>query len=97
MKINFTGHHLDITPALQNFTEEKFSKLENHFDKITSIHVTFSIQKLLQVAEATIHLSKDDVHAHAESEDMYASIDALIDKLNVQLLKYKAKHLDHRQ
>lgn len=97
MKIHFTGHHLEITPALQTFTEDKFKKLENHFEKIIDIHVTFRVEKLIQKAEATIHLSKDDIHAHAESEDMYTSIDALIDKLNAQLLKYKAKHLDHRQ
>lgn len=97
MKIHFTGHHLDVTPALQAFTEEKFSKLENHFERITDIHVTFRVEKLVQMAEATIHLSKDDIHAHAESEDMYTSIDALVDKLNAQLLKYKGKHLDHQQ
>jgi putative sigma-54 modulation protein len=96
MKIHFTGHHLEITPALQSLTEKKFNKLENHFDTISSIHVTFSIQKLLQVAEATIHLNKDYVHAHAESDDMYASIDALIDKLHIQLQKYKEKHSDQR-
>lgn len=97
MKIHFIGHHLEITPSLQAFTEEKLGRLENHFYKITDIHVTFRVEKLVQRVEATIHLSMDDIHAEAESEDMYASVDALIDKLNVQLLKYKAKHLDHRQ
>lgn len=96
MQINFTGHQIEITPALRAFTEEKLQRLEDHFDRITSIHVTFDVQKLSQIVEATIYVAKGEIHAHAESEDMYASIDALVDKLNAQLTKHKEKYLDHR-
>lgn len=96
MQIQFTGHNLEITPALKSFTVEKFNKLERHFDNINSIHVVFDIQKLSQIAEATIHINKGEVHAKAESDDLYAAIDVLIDKLNRQLLKHKEKIQEHR-
>jgi putative sigma-54 modulation protein len=96
MQINFTGHNVDITPALKSYTEDKFNKLERHFDKITSIHVIFDVEKLRQIAEASIMLAKGELHARSESEDMYASVDFLVDKLHRQLIKHKEKIRNHR-
>ncbi|HHF7365685.1 TPA: ribosome hibernation promoting factor [Legionella bozemanae] len=95
MQINITGHHIDVTPALRAFTEEKFDKLERHFDQITSINVVLNVEKLRQIAEATIHVTKGELHASSESEDLYAAIDALIDKLERQLTKHKEKNHKH--
>ncbi|KTD08441.1 ribosome hibernation promoting factor [Legionella jamestowniensis] len=96
MQISFTGHNVEVTPALRAFTVDKFNKLDRHFDKITSVHVVFDIEKLSQIAEATIQVVKGELHARAESEDMYAAIDALIDKLDRQLIKHKEKIREHR-
>jgi putative sigma-54 modulation protein len=96
MHIHITGHHIEVTTSLRTFTEEKFNKLERHFDQITAINVVFDVQKLRKIAEATILVSKGELHASAESEDMYAAIDLLVDKLNRQLMKHKEKILDHR-
>lgn len=97
MQINFTGHGMEVTDALKNFTREKFDKLERHFDKISSIHVVFDVEKLNQIAEATIHVTKSELHARSESEDMYAAIDTLVDKLDRQLIKHKEKLREHRE
>ena len=96
MQINFTGHRMNVTPALKAFAQEKFEKLERHFDKITSINVIFDVEKLRQIAEATILVSKAELHASSESDDMYSAIDLLIDKLNKQLIKHKEKTQGHR-
>jgi len=96
MQINFTGHNVEVTPALRTYTQDKFNKLERHFDKITAIHVVFDIEKLNQIAEASIMIVKGELHARSTSEDMYASIDDLVDKLDRQLIKYKEKMKDHR-
>ncbi len=95
MQINITGHRLEVTPALRAFTQEKFDKLERHFDHITSINVIFDVEKLRQIAEATVYVAKGELHASSESEDMYAAIDTLIDKLDRQLIKHKEKIRDH--
>lgn len=96
MQINFTGHRMDVTPALRAFAQEKFDKLERHFDKITAINVVFDVEKLRQIAEATILVNKGELHASSESDDMYSAIDLLIDKLDKQLIKHKEKIKDRR-
>ena len=96
MQIHFTGHRVEVTTALKNFTEEKFQKLEHHFDKITAVNVVFEVEKLRHIAEATLLISKGEVHASAESENMYTAIDLLVDKLDKQLMKHKEKKLDRR-
>lgn len=96
MQINITGHRLDVTPALRAFTLEKLNRLERHFDRITSINVVFDVEKLRQIAEATIFIAKGEVHASSEAQDMYTAIDLLVDKLNSQLMKHKGKMIDHR-
>lgn len=98
MQIHFTGHHLKVTDTLKHFTQEKFEKLERHFNSshITGINVVFNIEKLKQIAEATIIVTKGDIHAKSESDDMYTAIDLLVDKLDRQLLKRKEKLNNHR-
>lgn len=97
MQIDFTGHGIDVTQALKTFTQEKFTRLERHFDRITSAHVTFSVEKLSQTAEATLLITKGEIHASATAEDMYTAVDELMDKLNRQLIKHKEKMGDHRE
>lgn len=91
MQINITGHHLELTDALKSFVENKISKLEKFHDQIISTQVTLTVDKLRQIAESTIKVSGGEVHAKVESEDMYASIDQLVDKLERQLKKQKEK------
>ncbi len=95
MQINLTGHHVDITDSLRDYVNGKFEKLERHFEHINNVYVVLTVEKLNQIAEATLHLSGTEVHAKAEHNDMYASIDALIDKLDRQVLKYKGKINKH--
>jgi len=97
MQINITGHHVDITAALHAYVEEKFERLERHFDNITNAHVILEIEKDRQKAEATIHVSKGQVYADAEDENMYAAIDSLADKLDRQIKKHKEKLKDHHR
>lgn len=95
MQINLTGHHVDVTDSLREYVNEKFAKLERHFDHINNVHVVLTVEKLNQIAESTVHLTGAEVHAKAENSDMYASIDSLIDKLDRQILKFKGKNSRH--
>jgi putative sigma-54 modulation protein len=91
MQLNVSGHHVEVTPPLREYVASKFERLQRHFDQITNIEVTLIVEKLTQKAEATIHISGADIFAAADSEDMYAAIDALADKLDRQLIKHKEK------
>lgn len=96
MQLNLTGHHLDLTPALRTYVDAKLGKLERHFDHVTDVHVILTVEKLRHKAEATVHVSGNDLFADAVDNDMYAAIDALTDKLDRQVLKYKEKLTDHK-
>ncbi|MEX0606645.1 MAG: ribosome-associated translation inhibitor RaiA, partial [Halofilum sp. (in: g-proteobacteria)] len=85
MNLSVTGHHVEVTEPLKEYVSEKMNKLERHFDHVTDIHVILSVEKLRQQAEATIDLTGTKIHAEAENGDMYAAIDALVDKLDRQV------------
>jgi putative sigma-54 modulation protein len=96
MQVNLTARHMDLTDSIRNYVNEKFGKLERHFDHVTNVNVILSIEKTRQMAEASFHVSGQDIFADTEHEDMYAAIDGLVDKLDRQLLKYKEKIQSHR-
>lgn len=96
MQISLTGHHVDITDALKNYVDNKFERLERHFDNVTNVHVILSIEKMRQKAEATMHVNGGNVFADSVHEDMYAAIDVLTDKLDRQVIKHKEKMKSHR-
>jgi len=95
MQLTLTGHHVDITPALREFVENKLGRLERHFDNVTDIHCILTVEKLLHKAEATANVAGGSIHADSTADDMYAAIDSLIDKLDRQVKKFKEKHKDH--
>ena len=91
MQLSITGHHVDLTESLNSFIEQKFEKLERHYDHITQAHVVLSVEKLQHRAEATAHVTGAELFANAEAEDMYNAIDLLVDRLDRQLIKHKEK------
>lgn len=91
MQINISGHHVEVTEAMQSHVEDKMSKLTRHFDNITNGQVTLTVVKERQTAEATIHITGHDLHAKAENENMYTAIDQMVEKLDRQVLKHKEK------
>ncbi len=95
MQITLKGHQIEITPSLRQHTESKMERLTRHFDHLHELSVVLGIEKLLHKAEATIHVSGKDLHADAVASDMYSAIDALADKLTVQVRKHKEKLTDH--
>jgi len=97
MQLNLSGHHVDITPALRDYVNNKLGRLERYFDHVTNVHVILSVEKLVQKAEAKLHVSKANLFAVSENEDMYAAIDALADKLERQIKKHKEKMKDHHK
>lgn len=93
MQLNISGHHVELTDALKDYVSAKLSKLERHFDQISNVQVTLSVEKTRQTAEAVIHITGGELHAKAEQDDMYAAIDQLTDKLDRQILKHKEKQV----
>jgi len=91
MQINLSGHHVEVTDTLRDYVTSKFSRLERHFEHINNVQVTLTVEKLKQIAEAKLNVNGGEIFANAEEDSMYAAIDALMDKLDRQIIKYKEK------
>jgi len=97
MQLEITGHHIDVTPLLNNYIKEKVTRLKRHFDQVLNIHVILEVQKHNHKAEASINVSGNHIFAVATGEDMYAAIDSLADKLDRQIVKHKEKIRSHHR
>ena len=95
MQINLTGHHVEITPALRTYVTSKLSRLERHLEHLIDIHCILTVEKLRHRAEATVNLKGATLFADATEEDMYKSIDMMLDKLDRQVRRHKGKLSDH--
>ncbi len=96
MQINLTGHHIEVTDALRSYVQTKLERLSRHFDHVINAHVILSVEKLAQKAEATLYVNGGKLFADSVHEDMYAAIDALVDKLDRQVLRHKEKKSSYR-
>ena len=100
MKIVIEGKNIELTKALKDYVHEKLSRLQHHYENVIKGHeikVKLSVAKNPRIAnnnitEVTIFLDGKIVRSEEASEDMYASIDLVVDKLNRQIDKYKTKH-----
>ena len=95
MQLNITGQNIEITDTLREFLNTKFAKLEQYFERINQVYIVLKVEKVVQIADATLHVNGGELHASAEGQEMYAAIDGLIDKLARQLTKHKDKLKQH--
>jgi putative sigma-54 modulation protein len=94
MRIETHGQQIEVTPAMREYVESKFKRLERHFDQPLEVRTQLGIRKPDYLAEATLNLAGRTLHADAGAETMYAAIDILADKLDRLLLKHKQKKID---
>lgn len=97
MRIEITGHQIEITPALREYVQTKMERVIRRFEAMIDLHVVLTVEKLDHRAEATIQVPGDTLHAATQAENMYAAIDLLIDKLERLVVKYKEKLTDHHR
>ena len=97
MNLHLTGHHLEVTPALREYVQNKLERVTRHFDHVIDVKVVLGLENLVQRVEATIHVPGHDLHAESASDNMYTAIDLLTDKLDRQVLKHKEKTGDHHK
>lgn len=97
MNLKVSGHHIEVTPAIHDYALEKIGRVVRHFDHVIDVSVILSVEKLKQRAEVTVRMPGKDVHVESEEADLYAAIDALADKLDRQIQRYKEKLKDHHR
>lgn len=85
MNISITFRHMDASEAIKTYANDKVSKLQKFLRQPMTAKVTLSIDRLKHIAETRISSGGAHIEAKEASEDMYASIDRVIDKLERQI------------
>ena len=97
MQVNITFRNMFATDALRNHVQDKLQKVvDRYLDKVTEVHVTLSLERYLHHADINLHAGSFHVRGKEKSEDMYASIDMAIDKIERQVKKHKERLKTHR-
>ena len=95
MNLNITGIRLEVTPTLHDYVTSKLGRITRHVDHLIDVAVTLTVDKLEQKVAVDVHLRGKNIHVEANNLDMYAAIDAVADKLDRQVLKYKEQLTAH--
>jgi len=95
MQLDLSGHHVEVTPALRGYVFKKFERISRHFEHLIAVHCVLTVEKMGHKAEATLQVRGNKIYADATEPNMYASIDALTDKLDRCVKKHKEKLSDH--
>lgn len=95
MQLNITFRHLDPIDSLKNYAREKVERVNKYLDKATEAHVVLSLERHLHHADISIHSGSFLLRGKERSEDMYASSDLAMDKIERQLKRYKEKLKHH--
>ncbi|BAZ41930.1 light-repressed protein LrtA [Calothrix sp. NIES-4101] len=97
MKLVIHGKNIEITDAIREYVQHKIEKAVSHFQNITNevdVHLSVARNPRInpkQAAEVTIYANKNVIRAEESSENLYASIDLVADKISRQLRKYKER------
>lgn len=97
MQVTVTGRNIELTPALKDYLTEKLQRAQKHFDHRLDCTALLSVAKnpsiaKSQKAEITIKVNGNVIRGEESTENMYASIDLVADKIERQLRKYKTRH-----
>jgi len=97
MQVTVTGRNIELTSALKEYLIEKLQRAQKHFDHRLDCTALLSVAKnpsiaKSQKAEITIKVNGNVIRGEESTENMYASIDLVADKIERQLRKYKTRH-----
>ena len=98
MQIKISARHGHLNEATQQFIRDKAEKLLHYFQRLTIIEVMVDLQDDQKVVEFVVSAEhKHDFVAREKNADLLAAVDLALDKLALQLRKYKEKIQDHRR
>jgi putative sigma-54 modulation protein len=96
MQIFITGRNLQLTDDIREYVEKKVGKAETFFDGIIEANVVLDVQGHRHIAEVALMARRATFHAQSETENVFASIDDVVDKIDIQTRRYKERVKDRR-
>jgi len=103
MEISVNTHHVEMTPRLQSHIEKRTARLDRYMPNLSEVYVELSSQNTRsaverQVAQITVRDDRGTIlRAEERSNDMFAAIDAVVDKLYSQINRYRGKRIQDRR
>ena len=97
MRLKITGRNIELTEGLKAAVEERLSRLDKYFNDDTIANVTMSVEKERQKIEVTIPMKGHIIRAEQVSDDMYVSIDMVVEIIERQVTRYKKRIIDQEQ
>lgn len=96
MQITTTFRHLEPSDALKSYAEEKLERIKKYIDEPIAAQVFMNVEKIRHSAEITLNAKGITIKASEETNDMYAAVDAVVDKIERQLRRYKERIKEHK-
>ena len=99
MKFEYTGRHVEVSPAIRRHVEDHFKKLDHIFngDTTLSTHVIIDVEKNRQIGEIIVNWRDHTLTATDTNADMYMALTRAMAKIEKQALKLKKKIIDRKQ
>ncbi|HYP53000.1 MAG TPA: ribosome-associated translation inhibitor RaiA [Pyrinomonadaceae bacterium] len=99
MQIEYTGRHMDVTPAIRTHVEEHFRKLDHIFDGHTTVnaHVIIEVNKNRHIGEVIVHWREYTLTAKDTNADMYQALTRAIVKIEKQAVKLMKKKIERKK
>jgi putative sigma-54 modulation protein len=97
MKIAFTFRNLESSDSMKNYATDKIGRLQKYMPAPMDVVVTFSVERHLHCVDLSIHAGSESYLGREDREDMYASIDLVVDKIKNQLRHHKDTHAHKRR
>jgi len=93
LQVQVRGRNMEVTSALKEYVEKRVGKLSRYLDGISEAQVTLTVEKGSHRVEVTIPINSMILRGEEATQDMYASVDLVVEKLEKQVRKYKGKLL----
>ena len=98
MTFEYTGRHVEVTPAIRRHVEEQFRKLEHVLNGTNArVHIILEVEKSRQTGEIIVHWRDHTLTATDTNADMYMALSRAVGKIEKQALKLKKKIIDRKQ
>lgn len=98
MRFEYTGRHVEVSPAIRKHVEEHFKKLNHIFNGTEpNVHVVIAVEKNRHIGEVIVNWRDHTLTAKEVNADMYMALTRAIDKVEKQALKLKKKTIDRKQ
>lgn len=95
MKIHIVARKIKLTKPIKDFIESKLMKLQEYIANIVWAQAIITVEKKLHIAEIVLHAGRQTMKASASAEDLYSAMDRVMDKIEIQIKKYKEKFKEY--